>query len=203
MNNYNCIPLFFIVTYNGVIFVIDFFLLLISLILLLDNKENFGDIIAAVLLIYGIIILPFLCCGCGLIRTLLNINENNILQSKIFAAFNLFSMIFTFIFFFMNNNLNLSNFFYLFLFMVNILSMVSIMYLCYNNMGYVEEDINDIEMVQQPQHNQFIYPPPIYPAIQQPNYPFNPTIQQQPNYPAIQPPNYPVLINTNPSAPIR
>ena len=184
MNNSNCIPLFFIFTYNGVIFVIDFFLLLISFVLLLDNKDNIGDIVAVVTLIFGIIILPFLCCGCGLIRTLLNINENNILQSKIFAAFNLISMIFTFIFFFLNNNLNLNNFFYLFLFLVNILSIVSIMYLCYNNMGYVEEDINDIEMVVQPQHNQFIYPTPNYPAI------------QQPNYPAIQPPNYP-------SAPIR
>ena len=146
MNNcFKGLSLFFIIIFNAIIASIDLLVLIISIILLVDNKHNLGDIVAVILLVYGIIILPFVCCGVSLIFTLFRINKNNILQARVLGTFNILLMVVILIL-----NIHSSTFlnkggFILVIF--NILCIISIIYLCFNKMGYKKphqrhQDIN-------------------------------------------------------------
>jgi hypothetical protein len=139
MNNcFKGLSLFFIIIFNAIISAIDLFILIISIILLADNNHNFGDIIAVVFLIYGIIILPFVCCGICLVFTLFRINKNNILTARILGTFNILLMIVILVL-----NIHSSTFFNkggFVLVIFNILCIVSLIFLCFNKMGYKEPE---------------------------------------------------------------
>ena len=149
----------FITLYNSIIAVIDLFVLIVSIILLSDGKENLGDIVGIIFLIYALIALPCVICGICYVWSLFHI-QNNLRIARFFGFCNFIMMIFTLFIIYNNSILDVRTIgFGIIFFIINLLSLLSILYLCFVNCGYVEEineeddtiESNKIKAIEMPQ----------------------------------------------------
>lgn len=132
----------FVTIYNSIISIIDFFILIITFILLTDGNHNFGDIAAIIMLVFAIMVLPCIICGICYTWSLFHI-QNNLRMARFFGVCNLVMMIITFILITTHleaekeiENPGIMAFFMI----LNTLSIVSVIYLCTINCGFEEEE---------------------------------------------------------------
>jgi len=151
--------------YNSIVSIIDFLFLIISLVLLTDGKANLGDIAGIIILIFAIIALPCIVCGICYIWSLFHI-QNNLKMARFFGVCNFVMMLFTFLIIATNvdkekeiERPGLMAFFMI----LNVLSIVSVIFLCTMNCGYERETQREQTRITRALHNE--------PAMRQITYP--------------------------------
>ena len=138
-----------ITLYNAILSIIDFLVLIVALILLTDNNADWGDIAAIIFLIFAVIALPCIVCGICYVWSLFHI-QNNLKMARFMGVCNFVMMIFTFLIIATNiekeeplENPGAAAFFMI----LNVLGLVSVIFLCTINCGFEEE----VEITEVPQ----------------------------------------------------
>jgi len=145
-----------ITLYNTILATIDFLVLLLSFILLTDGNRNLGDIAAVFLLVFGVIALPCICCGICYVWSLFHI-QTNLKMARFLGVCNFIMMIFTFIVIATNlkKEEELENPSFVAFFMIlNILSIVSTIFLCTINCGFEDETKKEQTRIAEVLHQQ-------------------------------------------------
>ena len=137
-----------ITLYNGILSIIDIIVLILSIVLLSSN-HGIGIIVGTLLLVFAAIAVPCLCCGVCYIWSLFHI-QNHLKLARFMGICNFVMMLFTFIIIATNveeekplENPGVAAFFMI----LNVLGLVSVIFLCTINCGFEEE----VEITEVPQ----------------------------------------------------
>jgi len=155
-----------ITLYNAILSIIDIVVLILAIVLLSSN-HGIGIIIGTLLLVFAAIAVPCLCCGICYIWSLFHI-QNHLKLARFMGICNFAMMIFTFIIIATNieeekplENPGAAAFFMI----LNVLGIVSVIFLCTINCGFEPEPvvITEVPMNALPaplRMEQYVYPEP-------------------------------------------
>ena len=172
-----------IAIYNSIISIIDLVILVVALILLTDNNHHFLDVFVLLYLIFAIIALPCIICGICYIWSLFHI-QNNLKIARFFGICNFIMMLITLLIIVSNlkkeEQLEKSGMVAVFM-ILNILSIISIMFLCALNCGYEDEKQREQTRITRALHNEPVMKQITYPIQYRQNeaysYPVPETIE--------------------------
>jgi len=166
----------FVTLYNTIVSIIDIIFLIVSIVLLSKTDNGLVTFVGLVFLILAAIALPCVCCGICYIWSLFHI-QNSLKMARFMGVCNFCFMILTFTIIATNiekekeiETPGLMAFF----FILNIVSLISVIFLCSINCGFEETSLDsEIAMRHNPEpltFNDIAYPYPL-PTIQEISYP--------------------------------
>ena len=139
-----------ITLYNAIVSIIDLIFLILALVLLTDGDANIGDIAGVIFLVFAIIALPCVICGICYVWSLFHI-QTHLRMARFFGVCNFVMMILTFIIIVTNleaeeqiENPGVMAFFMI----VNVLGLVSVIFLCTINCGFEDDEVEIREVPQ-------------------------------------------------------